>query len=329
VKKGYRNIISLPSSATRRIVCEITKENKYIRENKIDVVYSCFGHALIRRRVCQICGVADSNLLFPEIDFWEGYQGLSRVKKWLVDEYRKWGYRRAAGLVYENAAMEERSKRIFGKEKDSIFIKPSFSIGINNQECNIAVPSCKGYVNCLFLCGWQRNKGILIIPEMVKVATKKQLNMEFYISANWDKSDQVCAEFIKKAEQYNSLEHIHLLGRVDKSQIMDLYNKMDLVFLLSKLESFSNNIIEAWHYEKPLIIADEEWAHGICNDAALYVDRDSAENIIDSIVAAMGSGTLDQLVEKGKQEFMTYPTVEEKVDAEIEYVKKVWRMDKI
>lgn len=323
-KRGFKNILSLPASATKRMLKELTEEKNYIRNNNIDAVYSCFGHALISGKTCQICGVADSNLLYPEIDFWEGYRGIERFRKWLIDEYRKWGYRRAAGLVFENAAMEARAKKVFGSNTDSVFIKPSFSISEEGIQEAIDIPKAQG-LKALFLCGWQRNKGILMIPKLIREGQKQDLPMDFYISTTVDEENPVCNEFMKQVKLIDGvIDHIHFIGTVDKSQIADLYSKMDLVFLLSKLESFSNNIIESWYYKKPLIIADEEWSHGICNDAALYVDRGDAERIVIALKNANESGMLNEIVEAGSREFALYPTIKQKVDEEIQYVKKVY-----
>lgn len=324
--QGYKNILSLPVSATKRMLKEITEENRYIKLYCIDAVYSYFGYALITKNICQICGVADSNLLYPEIDFWEGYHGLGRLKKWVIDQYRKYGYRRANGLVFENEAMEARAKEIFGDKCNSIFIKPSFSITKNIEYRSVDIDTSET-LKGLFLCGWQRNKGILKIPEMIKAFQESGTDVDFYISTSIDESDPVCKEFLRTVNGY--LDHVHFLGTVDKTQIEDLYSKIDLVFLLSKLESFSNNIIEAWYYRKPLIIADEEWSRSICKDAALYVDRNDAKSIVSKIVSARLEGKLEEVVNNGTREFFTYPSIENKVDQEINYVKKVFGMVKI
>ena len=327
--KGFSNIISVPQNAGKRMIKELTVENRYIKDNKIDIVYSCFGHALIRGKVPQICGVADSNLLFPDIDFWEGYRGIGKMKKALIDKYRVWGYKRAAGLVFENVAMEKQAKKIFGKDSNSVFIKPSFSIESNDDKFTVVINKNEGAKYGLFLCGWQRNKGILRIPEIISEAKKKGFPLDICISTSIDVADRVCAEFLKEVNKYDVGDHIHYLGAINKSQIEDLYSKIDYVFLLSQLESFSNNIIEAWYYRKPLIIADEEWAHCICNKAALYVDRNRPDRIIVALLKASSKGMLDKIVIEGEKQFKTYPTIEQKVEEEIQYVEEIFRMVKV
>lgn len=328
IERGFSNIISLSQSAGKRMIEELTIESRYIKDNKIDIVYSYFGYAFFKGNIPQVCGVADSNLFFPEIDFWEGYTGIVKVKKDLIDNYRIWGYKRAAGLVFENAAMEHRAKRIFGKNCNTVFIKPSFIFDSNDDNAIVVINKNEGTKYGLFLCSWQRNKGILRIPGIINEAKKKGFSLEICISTSIDATDDVCIEFLKEVEKYDAANYIHYLGTIKKDQMKDLYSKIDYIFLLSRLESFSNNIIEAWYYRKPLIIADEEWAHGICNDAALYVDRNRPDKIIDAILQASFDGTLDLIVGEGEKEFNTYPTIEEKVEEEINYVKRIYKMVK-
>lgn len=323
IEKGYHNIISLPPSPVKRIFKEKTFVSKYIKQKHIDVVYTCFGYSFINKSICQICGVADSNLLFPEIDFWEGYTGIKKLKKHLIDSYRKYGYKRANGLIFENAAMQLKSKEIFGKNCNSVFIKPSFSLPRPSDNEKISLPTATG-LKCLFLCGWQRNKGILKIPEIISEAQKRNIVLDSYISVDVDEKNSLCSEFLKKAK--GMMDHIHLIGSVKKTQINYLYNNIDYVFLLSKLESFSNNIIEAWFYKKPLIVSDEDWSRAICNKAALYVDRNDANAIVDSLVKTIQNGSFSELVNNGVKEFETYPTIDEKIDEELKYVQKIWKM---
>ena len=327
-ENGFTNILSLSQNAGKRILQEITKVNLYIANNKIDAIYTCFGYALIKKSVCQICGVADSNLLYPEVDFWEGYTGLSKLKKRIIDGYRLWGYKRARGLIFENKAMETRAKLIFGPACKSIYIKPSFSIK-NEKEEAVPLSNSDQTKLGLFFCGWQRNKGIMKIPEMLNEARKIGFPLIVCISASLDYSDQVCLDFLSEVNKYQVGDLIIYLGTIKKNQIKDLYEKVNYVFLLSKLESFSNNIIEAWYYKKPLIIADEEWSRGICNEAALYVNRNEPKEIIDSILLASSDKTINRIVKEGTKEFLTYPSIEQKVTEELAYVKEIYGMDKI
>ena len=68
-------------------------------------------------------------------------------------------------------------------------------------------------------------------------------------------------------------------GQINHYELKNLYKNIDYVFLLSQLESFSNNIIESWYFRKLLIVSNEEWSRSICKEGACYVERNSIEDI--------------------------------------------------
>ena len=88
-----------------------------------------------------------------------------------------------------------------------------------------------------------------------------------------------------KVNSFDVEDRITVLGPVKKTELRALYQNIDYVFLLSKLESFSNNIIESWFFKKVLVISDKEWSNAICKEGALYVDRDNPLGIVEKILA--------------------------------------------
>ena len=107
--------------------------------------------------------------------------------------------------------------------------------------------------------------------------------------------------------------------------LASLYRQIDFVFLLSKLESFSNNIIEAWTFGKPLIASDEEWTHAICGDSAIYVERSSPEEIASQITSCLNDEKrITQVVEAGKKILSEYPTIEERTEQELSFIEEVY-----
>ena len=286
-----------------------------------------FGYAFVGRDIIQVSGVADSNLFFPEIDFWEGYKGFSKIKKKVIDYYRLFGYKRADGLIFENDAMLKRAKSILGENKSYVYIKPSIFISEENVKIKLPPRISSKEVRGLLLCGWQRNKNILKIPEIAAELMRRGVIYTFIITTKEDNSE-ICKEFKRLVEKYQIQERIFLIGRVKKEQFKSLYEQVDHVFMLSKLESFSNNIIEAWYFKKPLILSDEIWSRAICHNAGVYVDRDSTESIISGIEKLEDEFLTKEIICQGALELQTYPPIKEKTKKEINYVKNIVRMHK-
>jgi glycosyltransferase involved in cell wall biosynthesis len=315
-------IIFMPISPIARILKEVILGRYFLKKLNVDVIYTYFGFSLYPKSIPQVCGSADSNIFFPEINFWSDYKGVRLFKKKCVDKYRIWGVRRAAAVIFENRSLEIRARKLFNVKK-SIFIKPSIDFnGILSNDGSVFYQ--KRAPTGLFFCSWQKNKNYLIIPEVACELKKRDINFHFIITAPNDRSSYH-VEFTTKIKEFNVEDRVFIIGPIDKSQISDLYSKIDLVFLLSKLESFSNNIIEAWYFRKPLIINDANWSRSICSNAAFYVERNNVMMIADAIeILLKESKMYESLVDNGIYEYLNYPNSSAKVIQELAFIRSVY-----
>ena len=96
------------------------------------------------------------------------------------------------------------------------------------------------------------------------------------------------------------------------------------MFLLSKLESFSNNFIEAWRFGKPLILTDAKWARAIAGNSAHYAKRDNTEEIsYKTEELIMNNDLVEILTERGRKELLKHPKILDKTISEIAYLEKI------
>ena len=324
IKNKLKNFILVPSNPLLRIIYELTFGKILIHQYKVDIIYSYFGICLYSNKIPQITGSADSNLYFPEINFWKDYKGLSLLLRNIVDNYRIWGLHRCKGIIFENEALEKRCHQIF-KIKETKFIKPSIFFNKNyTKEFELGNQVNKKIPIGLFLSGWQLNKNIMIIPEIAKLLKDKNIKFQFIITAPKDKSKEHLL-FEKKINHYDVQEMIHIVGPVNKEKLGSLYKQIDLVFLLSKLESFSNNIIEAWTFQKLLIVADEPWSKSICKDGAVYVNRESKNDILVKIIQSIKNNKMkDKIILNGKRILSSYPRIDKRTKQELNYIRYIY-----
>ena len=245
---------------------------------------------------------------------------MSKIKKKLIDAYRTWGLKRASAVVFENEKMMERGKKLFNLEK-VVFIPPSFSTPTEHEPTNFENDNIpKG----LLLCGWQRNKNFMLIPEIAKDLKEKGIKFKFLISTSADESIEY-KSFKRLVDKLQIEDMIQLIGTVEKTKLPDLFSKIDFVFLLSNLESFSNNIIEAYYYQKPLIISKLEWAKSICGEAAQYVDLNNISDISNKVITLIeNEEEVRNLIGKQTEKLKTFPSIAEKSELELNYLKKLY-----
>ena len=315
VKRGLLN----------RLVFEKILVNRIIKREKIAIVYTLFGPSILNSKTINICGCAYSNLFFPEVDFWKLPIHWKLIKN-IKDRLRLQKIINSDAVIFENEAIEKRAKELFHIE-NSISIKPSILFSPNNltergQKQINRIDEAK--YNILMLTGWHSNKNLHLIPQILKTFKRNNIeNINIVISV--EERDLNTAKLVQTMQDDGTIHLINIIGTVNSSDVKFLAENVDAFMLLSNLESFSNNIIEAWYYKKPLIISDKDWSRSICGEAANYVDLSDPEKIGTEIIQFVNNHELhESLVEKGTMELAKYPKPKQKVIQQIEYLKAVY-----
>jgi glycosyltransferase involved in cell wall biosynthesis len=314
----------VPANPLLRLLKEIFVLSPLFIFRKVDVVYSCFGYGLFLGRVPQVSGSAVSNIYYPEIDFWAEYHGVVRFKLFLIDAFRRWAAKRAAVVIVENRSIERRAQEFLGL-RHAMLVLPSIAEFESANAYRLPTGAAEAERRILFLCGWQRNKDVMLIPDIAYELMSMGKAFRIILSAPRDGSPDHLM-FERRTRQLGVEHMISIVGPVDKSCLASLYGQVDFVMLLSKLESFSNNIIEAWYYRRPLVATDAEWAREICGDSACYVNRESARDIAQELTELDRSPEkVQRLVECGGRLLATYPRIAERTKSELAILESVGR----
>lgn len=323
-------IILVPRNLFSRFWMVNFELRRFVKNNKIDIIYTLFGPGIAFKNIISVTGCAYSNLFFPEINFWSDYSGIGKLKKKLIDRYRLQSTLKSDFIIFENAAMRERAKSLFGVTYDrSELILPSISNyskeSIRPEFERIIQNFSSSDFHCLFLSGWHPNKNLTIIPDLLFELRKREVsNIKFVITVPGNHPESI--KLLERAKKLDVKENILLIDTILPDEIPYLLKNVQAMFLLSKLESFSNNIIEAWHFNIPLFISNEEWSRAICNEAAIFVDRKNPEDIITNLMKFINSdqASKDQYFKRVELELQKYPNSEEKVILQLELLKRIW-----
>lgn len=327
IDKGA-NLKSVGNGLISRLIFQKNDLPKLVKDNNIDIIYTLFGPGLHLSNTISITGCAYSNIFFPEIDFWNGYSFLQKLKLRLIDNYRLRSTLKSEAVIFENEAMQNRAQKLFNypKEKTSLIL-PSISeyqISKNEDFDKVLAKIDDNKFNIVLLTGWHKNKNIEILPHVLLELQRKGHNeISFVISVPEKHPNSI--KLGEKAQELGVRENLVFLDSVEPNNIPLLFKRVDGVGLFSLLESFSNNIIESWYFNKPLFISDEEWSRSICKDAAIYVKRDNAKDIASKIIDYKTNPKLQKNLEIEMKEILKgYPTPKEKVELQIDFIKKIY-----
>lgn len=86
-----------------------------------------------------------------------------------------------------------------------------------------------------------------------------------------------------KAKKYGISQFIIFLGRVEKSELRELYSKCKLFVFTSPFENFAYTLVEAMSCSAPIIATNSTAMPETCGDAALYFSPDSEKELSECI----------------------------------------------
>lgn len=323
------HLILLENNNYSRFIFERFKLKKLIKSNNLDIVFTMFGPDLLKSGIPSVVGCAYSNLFFPEIDFWKDYNFYRRVLFNLIDKFRIKRTLQADGIIFENSSMMKRSLELYNYPvNQSIFIKPSISkksiVDSFTKEIESVCERFPRHFKVLLLSTWQKNKNMHQIPFILKeLYDRSVFEVSFIMTVS--KDDPLSIELLDVAKKLGVEKNIVMIGSVKPSDVPYLYRNIDVVLLMSTLESFSNNIIESWTFEKPLIVSHFEWAKAICNEAAIYVNPFDPNNVAEAIIKLMNNEHIcSEMIQRGLKEIETYPSPEAKVSDQLKFIELIY-----
>ena len=105
-----------------------------------------------------------------------------------------------------------------------------------------------------------------------------------------------------KVKKMNLEKHVRFLGFVDDPTLISLYKHAFWFVLPSFYEGFGIPVLEAMSYGCPVISSFTASLPEIAGDAALYIDPEKKEDIVDKLNQLLENKTLrNELITKGKE----------------------------
>ena len=307
-------VLSVKGGLFNRLKFELTAKS-YFKKN--EVCFTFFGPPILSLIgfTHNINGFAYSNLLYPEIEFWWFQSRIKRIRSHLIDWYRKYSMSFANEIIYETEVLRNRALFDFRlKNVKSHVVKMSTSSLVGPDKVDPLdnkfhqLTKINGF-KLLFLAGAQPNKRIKEFLKIL-VALNQQSDSGFYIILTMSIDENYYKLIMECATNLGVGEFIINLGTVKPHDVSTLIHHCDSMMNFALLESFSNNFIEAWCMQKPLIVSDSDWARECCGNGALYVDiNDVAEGANKIFQLLMNPKTQ---IENGTLQLSLYPTTSEK-----------------
>jgi len=298
-----------------RIAFEL-KAKKYFSPGQ--VCFTFWGPPIIGTKnfLINVVGCALSNLFYPEINFWGYYPFFEREKRLLKDVYQRKMLVLADYWIFETSVLARRAVELcnFPKHRVGVVrmtpsslvspdkIKPELTAKLNKE-----LP--KGF-KFLILSSAIPNKRQHLLPVFAENMKKCR---DFSFITTMDNKLAYTKAVYNKIAQKGLEKYFYNIGPIPSDDVATLIDQCDAMCSFSVLESFSNNFVEAWHMNKPLIVADADWARSSCGEGALYVDTQRPQMVAQELCRLIDDEFLrNKLVQFGRYQLSTYPNRIEK-----------------
>ncbi len=305
-------------SIFKRFFFEYLKAPKIAEQVKIDIAYTQFGPQPSIKGVKQIVGCAYSNLFYPEVDFWEGNSFFKKVERHLYDWMRLTKLKQADLVVFETEDLAVRaiSQGHLPKDK-AIYSLPAVSSNINLSKATDDVKKKMAELPRAFkLCqisSYGRHKNMECFVPILAEFKKRYPGEKILIVITLAEDHPKYIEIVEDAKANGVEDNIVTIGPVPFESCAEIYHKCDAAILLSKLESFSNNIAEAWAMQRPIIINEASWSRSICEEGAVYVQAENAASVADEIYSLIvDNDHYQEIVKNGSDRLNSFPNSEQR-----------------
>ncbi|MGR5336217.1 hypothetical protein ACPV5I_12395 [Vibrio gigantis] len=301
--------VSVSSGFLSRLKFELKGFKLHVRRG--DVCFTFFGPPMIGslNYLYNISGCAYSNLFYKDIDFWGYLPKYKRLKKHLIDKYRLYFTSRSDEVIFETEELRNRAALMSEFKNCQLHVvKMAVSrlvSGVANAHDEFNLDDVSGY-KFLFLCGAQPNKRVY---EFIDILYELNKYGDFKIILTMDECSYL-NNIMVKAQSLNLSNKIINLKTIQPQSVKNVVGYIDGVVNIARLESFSNNFIEAWAMKKLLIVADASWSRGCCEGSAVYIEPNDI--IQSSIEILRGINDREHYVESGSKLLLTHPTPDEK-----------------
>ena len=238
-------------------------------------------------------------MIFHDTFFWESPEDYNkywlRYFKWLV----KMGLRGNAKILTVSETSMQRLEKLSITDKPLAYVHTSYQ-----RRLPVAKDKAHPVPYFLHVGVLEKRKNLPLLIEAYAHARKKHTDMPdlVFIGQKGPKKDLDDAERIFESIESHSLqEHVHWLDYVDEQLLSDYYAGAMAYVFPSRNEGFGLPVLEAFSFNIPVIISDQEALVEIAHDAAYIVSPSSKDKWVEALVGIATEVEVRQsFISKGK-----------------------------
>lgn len=255
------------NSRSRKVLKELVAKERF------SLVYTMAGPAYVRFNIPHLQGISNAYITHADWEAFSVYGNLIRSFRYLLKSFVQMMYSRSADyFVFQSEqARTAYCRRAFVTKQKTYIVPNAFDDSMISPEVHQRVKENPSF---FILCPGAdySHKGFQFIPAIareIKEELDHKTSFQFVLTLP-DKS--LWSRIDHEANRLGVAETVSNYGPFSYSDVNEIYNLADLVFVPSLLETFSATYLEAIAMRKPLVVADKGFAKEICGEYAEYVN---------------------------------------------------------
>ncbi len=299
------------------------------KEQNVDLVYTMAGPAYVNFKKKHVLGMSNAYVTHTD------YQGLSIgrspidiIKRFLLSFYQGYHARKADFWLFQtNESRNKFIKRYLIDERKTRVISNAIGNEFTNHYKNKDKCICnlKRTIQILTPAADYPHKVLHLIPkiaEKLHIIANNEYNFEFILTINHN--SKLWNKINLESRRLSVEQYIKNVGPYNYANVLELFDKANIIFVPSILETFSASYLEAFSSKRSLIVADKGFAKDICQEAALYVDPFNAQQTADTIDKLIRNEKLQtQLITQGTNIIKKYGNQEERINTIIDHLASI------
>lgn len=279
-----------------------------VEREHADCVLTVFGPSRWNPKIPHLSGFAMPHLVLTDSPYFKKLHGLAKIRTNLRFKIVDWAFKRSTKDFFtENEYISRLLQKKWPAHNintitnyyNQIFDQP-------DKWSNIKLPDFNG-ITMLTVSANYPHKNLIIAFDIARILKVRHPDFGFRFVFTISESELQVPENIK--------DHFLLIGKVDISQCPSLYQQSDIVFQPTLLECFTATYPEAMRMNVPILTTDLEFAHGLCEDSAIYYKPLDPEDAADKLYQLVTDESLqNKLVENGKFQLQKFDNSQQRAD---------------
>jgi glycosyltransferase involved in cell wall biosynthesis len=257
---------------------------KIIKKYNITHTFTFFGLGLPQQvNVRQVISIAYPTICYDDSPFWQNLTRKQYVVKKIFQYFRLNRIKKADAIIAETDVMMRRMQNQLNMTSKKITIIPPVPTSYVHNSDTFKTKTNKTF-KLLVLSGLNEHKNVWRLIDVAKEIMINEDEIELMVTVDEQYFKTKYKKLLANETCQSFLNAFNFRGSIPQDKIQKVYDECDALLNLSDLESFSNNYMEAWLSNTPIIASDRDFARAILGNSAVYCEPHQPHDVYQTLV---------------------------------------------